>query len=142
MVAVSNRHPHSGRRIRPRAWTRLTARVRVRSPLIAAPQAIVRPRPRVFRRSCQEGISMSSSGRPIRDVGFQLPARRAVPARPGGLGAAGGLMLKGSIGPTLAIGLVLSAAMVRADEVGERARKGTADRDRSIVASTWFDKLY
>ncbi|PYQ02519.1 MAG: hypothetical protein DMF83_23375, partial [Acidobacteria bacterium] len=51
-------------------------------------------------------------------------------------------MLKGSIGPALAIGLVLSAAMARADEVGERARKGPADRDPSTVASTWFDKLY
>ena len=85
---------------------------------------------------------MASSGQPIRDVDFQPPARPACPGRPGGRGAAGRLMLKGSIGPALAIGLVLSAAMARADEVGERAFKGTADRDRSIVASTWFDKLY
>jgi len=51
-------------------------------------------------------------------------------------------MLKGSLGLTLAIGLVMGAATARADEGGERERKGTADRDPSIVASTWFDELY
>jgi hypothetical protein len=45
-------------------------------------------------------------------------------------------MLKGSLALTLAIGLVLGAATARADEGGERARKGTADRDPSTVAST------
>ncbi len=48
----------------------------------------------------------------------------------------------GSPGLTLAIGLVPGVATARADEGGERARKGTADRDSSTVASTWFDKLY
>jgi hypothetical protein len=51
-------------------------------------------------------------------------------------------MLKGRLGLTLAIGLVLGAATAWADQGGERERKGTADRDPSTVASTWFDKLY
>jgi hypothetical protein len=51
-------------------------------------------------------------------------------------------MLKGSLGLTLAIGLVLGAGTARADEGVERAPKGTGDRDPSTVASTWFDKLY
>jgi len=37
---------------------------------------------------------------------------------------------------------MLGAAPARANEGRERARQGSADRDASTVASTWFDTLY
>jgi len=51
-------------------------------------------------------------------------------------------MRRSSLGLTLAVGLVLGAAIVNADAGGGHTRKGPADHEASTVASVWFDTLY